>query len=221
MIFVLDFDGTITRRDTVDSLLNAFAHSSWKAIEAEWLAGRIDSRRCMTEQLALVKLEQRELMEFLRRVDIDPSFNDFYHDARKIGTPVIVSDGLDLVIEHLMQVGTLPRMPFFANRAEFGHSRLHISFPHGSVDCAVNSGVCKCAVMGTFARRFGGATVLIGDGMSDKCIAGRADYVFAKGALAQYCEEQQMPYTAFCSFADILARLNAQSPVAAGLRATS
>lgn len=221
MIFIVDFDGTITRRDTVDALLEAFADPAWRAIETEWLAGHIDSRRCMAEQLALVKVRWPQLMRFLASVEIEPSFAGFYHEARKVGIPVIVSDGLDMAIDYLMRSGALPQMPFFANRAKLASQGLHLSFPHAAADCTIGSGVCKCAVARSYTRCFGGATVLIGDGMSDKCIASRADYVFAKGALARFCDERKIHHAPFNSFDEILPRLSADIAAGAALRATS
>ena len=49
-ILFLDFDGTISERDAIDALLEAFADSRWLVIEEEWKAGRIGSRECLREQ---------------------------------------------------------------------------------------------------------------------------------------------------------------------------
>ena len=38
-----DFDGTITRSDTVDAILEQFALPQWTDVEAEWAAGKIGS----------------------------------------------------------------------------------------------------------------------------------------------------------------------------------
>ncbi len=51
--------------------------------------------------------------------------------------------------------------------------------------------------------------VFIGDGLSDRCAVEAADWVFAKGALAMYCERQGVPYTTFETFADISLALEA------------
>ena len=36
MLFVVDFDGTISKRDTIDQLLEKFADPSWEELEKEW-----------------------------------------------------------------------------------------------------------------------------------------------------------------------------------------
>src|SRR6266850_1760275 len=39
-ILFLDFDGTITRRDAVDAILETYADPEWLEFEAQWRAGR-------------------------------------------------------------------------------------------------------------------------------------------------------------------------------------
>jgi 2-hydroxy-3-keto-5-methylthiopentenyl-1-phosphate phosphatase len=75
----------------------------------------------------------------------------------------------------------------------------------------VGSGTCKCAVAQRLAVTAGGPVVLIGDGRSDMCLAGRADYVFAKGSLARYCDAEAIPYTEFQTFVDLLEVVKAWS----------
>ena len=50
-----DFDGTITRGDTIDVLLERLAHPSWKEVEARWERGEIGSRECMAQQVPLLQ----------------------------------------------------------------------------------------------------------------------------------------------------------------------
>ena len=52
--FFVDFDGTITKKDVVDMILERFADPSWKTVEKDWTEGKIGSRECLTKQLALV-----------------------------------------------------------------------------------------------------------------------------------------------------------------------
>ena len=60
MVF-LDFDGTITRRDVTDAILEAYADPQWLRIEEEWKAARMSSREGLTAQVALATATQEEL----------------------------------------------------------------------------------------------------------------------------------------------------------------
>jgi Uncharacterized conserved protein, possibly involved in methylthioadenosine recycling len=74
---VCDFDGTITRTDVIDNILQRFADPDWEAIEEQWLQGEIGSRECLSRQLSLVKATPAELLAYFDTVEIDPDFPDF------------------------------------------------------------------------------------------------------------------------------------------------
>ena len=50
-----DFDGTITKGDTIDVLLEELAHPSWRDVEERWVRGEIGSRECMAQQVPLIQ----------------------------------------------------------------------------------------------------------------------------------------------------------------------
>lgn len=204
MLFVIDFDGTVVPTDTVDELLERFAHPEWKRLEEEWVRGEIDSRQCMAAQIALVRGDEHTLARFFQSLDVDSEFSAFVDFASSFADLVIASDGLDYPIAcTLRRLGS--NMPFFANRVTFRPDGLEISFPNSDAACAVGSGVCKCAVADRSDAGRGLPVVLIGDGRSDLCIARSADYVFAKGTLRRFCEAENINHSPFETFGDVLA----------------
>src|SRR5216684_5418246 len=70
-ILFLDFDGTITRRDAVDAILETYADPKWLAFEAEWRSGRIGSRECLRAQMSLVRATRKQLEALLDEIEID------------------------------------------------------------------------------------------------------------------------------------------------------
>jgi 2,3-diketo-5-methylthio-1-phosphopentane phosphatase len=208
MLFIIDFDGTVAPTDTVDALLETFADPDWLRIEQEWVDGRINSRQCMAAQLALISADELALRSFLENVMIDPAFPAFVRHVTPFADLAIASDGLDYPIVHAMRKLRLS-VPVYANRTEFRECGVGISFPFSSATCSVNSGVCKCNVAQRVDAGRGLTTVLIGDGRSDQCLAHQADFVFAKGSLITYCLTNNIPFTPFQSFADVLAAIRA------------
>jgi 2-hydroxy-3-keto-5-methylthiopentenyl-1-phosphate phosphatase len=98
-------------------------------------------------------------------------------------------------------------LPVTCNRLQpAGERRWSIGFPPPPENCTGGSGVCKCRVLQPHRH-----TVLIGDGLSDFCIAGRANFVLAKGALARHCSEKGIPHLAISGFADALVWLGQQA----------
>ncbi len=204
MLFVIDFDGTVAPADTVDALLERFADPEWQRIEERWVRGEIDSRQCMAEQIALVEGDDDALEDFLRSVEIDPTFPPFVRHAATFADLVIISDGLDYPIAHALRRAGLS-IPIYANRLAFRRGGLGIAFPHSDSSCAVGSGVCKCAVARRVDAGRGLPTVLIGDGRSDLCFARSADFVFAKGTLRRLCEAENINHAPFATFGEVLA----------------
>jgi 2-hydroxy-3-keto-5-methylthiopentenyl-1-phosphate phosphatase len=207
MLFIVDFDGTISRRDTIDTLLEKFADDRWQQYEQDWLAGKIDAVECMSRQLALVKADNIALESFFRSIELDDSFRKFHVFAKRFARIVIASDGLDHAIKVSMQHAAFPELPIFANHLQFDPNGITMTFPNRQPDCAGGNGNCKCAVA-TGQRAFPTEKiVLIGDGKSDACLSKRADVVFAKGSLVKHCVNNHIPFTPFSTFDDVLATI--------------
>lgn len=205
MLFVIDFDGTLSVRDTVDAMLEQFAPPEWEDVEQEWLDGHITAIQCMQKQLRMVKSDHMTLENFFRGIQLDATFLPFYKHISQFAKVAIVSDGLDHAIKVAMKNAELPELPVYANKLHFVPAGIDISWPHKNPSCNAGNGVCKCAVARELSddRR----VVLIGDGKSDACLAGEADVVFAKGSLIKHCEKHNIPHIKFQTFADVLARV--------------
>lgn len=201
---VCDFDGTITPTDVIDNILERFADPRWADIEDAWISGRIGSRECLSLQLSLVKAYPAQLLDYFDSVEIAPHFPAFVEQALGLGaTMAIVSDGLEQGIARILSRHRLPLLPIIANGLrQVDRDRWRIVFPHASDACRAASGNCKCRSTPDNKR-----VLVIGDGKSDMCVAETADFVFAKGRLAEHCERNAIPFARFDSFAELPALL--------------
>lgn len=195
---LVDFDGTIAPIDTTDLLLERFAEPEWQGIEDDWKAGRIGSRECLVRQIDLVRATPVEMDEFVDAIEIDPGFSRFVNFVQDLGCPIaVVSDGLDRTIGNVLDRNGID-VDYFANHLEWrGGNRWRLSFPHARSDCSALSGNCKCSFAEGQPREL---KVLIGDGRSDFCLAGRADLVLAKSGLLNHCRKNDLPHIAFDDF---------------------
>jgi 2,3-diketo-5-methylthio-1-phosphopentane phosphatase len=205
MLFVIDFDGTLSVRDTVDAMLEQFAPPEWEEVEQEWLNGHITAVQCMQKQVRMVRADHVKLENFFRGIQLDATFLPFYKHISQFAKVAIVSDGLDHAIKVAMKNAALPELPVYANKLHFVPEGIDISWPHKNPSCNAGNGVCKCAV----ARELSDdkRVILIGDGKSDACLAKEADVVFAKGSLIKYCEKNNIPHIKFQTFADVLTKV--------------
>ncbi|BCM26126.1 MtnX-like HAD-IB family phosphatase [Methyloradius palustris] len=207
MLFIIDFDGTLSVRDTVDAMLEKFADPSWEEIEKTWLDGKITAIECMTQQVRMVKADHIAVESFFRSIQLDASFLPFYQHIIQFAKVAIVSDGLDHAIKVATRHAAFPEIPIYANHLSFVPNGLDITFPLRNMDCKAGNGVCKCKIADDLALESGGPIVLIGDGKSDACLSGYADIVFAKGSLIKHCEKNDTPHHKFESFADVFAEV--------------
>jgi 2,3-diketo-5-methylthio-1-phosphopentane phosphatase len=203
-----DFDGTIAVEDVIDSLLDRFGRPAWEILERDWRAGVIGSAVCMAGQVALLDMSRAELDRHLDGLHIDHGFAAFVKATIEYGIPMeIVSDGLDHAIHAILAHHGIDSLPTVANHLNQVDTRAwNLTSPFSAAGC--RSGTCKCARVDV-AKARGGKTLLIGDGASDFCVAGAADFVFAKGKLIDYCRENNIAHAPITGFADALALLPA------------
>jgi 2,3-diketo-5-methylthio-1-phosphopentane phosphatase len=197
-VFV-DFDGTISLEDTTDVILERFADPSWQKVEADWLSGQIGSRDCLAQQIDLMRASPQELDSVCREIPLDPHFPELVALCRRHGVEVaVISDGLDRLVTRMLSDAGI-NVPVFANRLTYtGDNRWKLEFPYASSACRAAAGNCKCLAL---TKDLASARILIGDGRSDFCAAETADFVIAKGALAQHCQANGINYTVFGNFA--------------------
>ena len=104
-IIVSDFDGTITKVDTLYDFLKRYAQSSWLEIERMWIEGKIGSKECLKKEFELVENLNQDLIDnYLDIVEIDPYFIEFNNYRIKKNLDfIIVSDGIDYFINKVLE----------------------------------------------------------------------------------------------------------------------
>jgi 2,3-diketo-5-methylthio-1-phosphopentane phosphatase len=211
MIFC-DFDGTVSRQDVVDVLLETHAEPRWRDIEQEWIDGGISSRECLDRQMACARVTEAALGELLAGIEIDEGFHSLASWARDCGFPLVVfSDGFDWIIERLFANNSIhiPALGIriFASHLDFVSGAPKWSFPYSN-GCPHGCGTCKPGIIQRLTTP-DTISVVIGDGRSDLFAVDAADIVYAKGWLQSHCREHGIPFHPFRSLTDVLAHLNA------------
>lgn len=206
--FFIDFDGTITKKDVIDIILERFGLSQWTEVEKQWLQGRIGSRECLAKQMDLVSATEEELKKLLKEVEIDPSFIDFLEKTERLSIPVVVvSDGFDIVIEEVLRRAfydspkLLKNLPIYSNRLKHAGRGFKALFPEGPL-CEHACANCKPRVIKNLSSA-DETIVFIGDGFSDRFAAKEAHLTFAKGKLLKFCEENEIRHIPYSSFKEI------------------
>jgi 2-hydroxy-3-keto-5-methylthiopentenyl-1-phosphate phosphatase len=207
-----DFDGTITRTDLTDAVLEAFALPEFKDWEQRWRTGEIGSQECLSRQVELIQADRATLIAFAREFPIDEGIHELDRCCTANGAPLtIVSDGIDLFIHTVLQQHGLSHIPVFANQfTQANDQKVSLVFPHARPTCLTRAGTCKCAI--AFAPTLPTPTVVyIGDGLSDCCVARSAQKVFAKDALLEWRQQRHLPCESFTTLTQVAHRLFPES----------
>lgn len=195
-----DFDGTITKKDAVNTFFEMYASEKWLEYEDLWVQGKITSKENAIKQVALIReVSQEELDNYINNIEIDPYFSEFIDYVKKNNINfTIVSDGFDMFIHRTLERLNIKGIPVYANHLIYENNKFRIEFPYNNTNCDIGAGMCKCA------RTNGEEFCYIGDGTSDLCIAQKADYLFATKNLHKFCKANAIKHSYFESFRNII-----------------
>jgi 2-hydroxy-3-keto-5-methylthiopentenyl-1-phosphate phosphatase len=200
---VLDWDGTVTERDTLGLLIEEFGDVAlWKRTGAARGSG-FSNNDGIALGFAAVRVPLAEALAWLLpRVRVRRGFHELVARHR----PLIVSSGFrELIARVLAAEGLEPGrdLDLLANSVEPRADGWRVSFRDTRV-CGTCREPCKRASLPD------GTVVFVGDGYSDRCAALAASRVFATGALTAFLRERGVPHERFDDFHDVLAALPAR-----------
>src|SRR3954451_4651726 len=195
MRLVLDWDGTITVRDSLVAAIRDLGDPSIYegglenrfASYGEALAAEVGTLRVSAEEAARWAVEN---------VEVSPGF----HELVERYDPIIVSSGLPQIILPVLEREGVD-VEVRANDAEPSADGWRVRFRHDGL-CDVCGDNCK--------RRSLPETrplVFVGDGWSDRCASLAADRVVARTGLAENPDEQRVAYEPYDTLRDVAAAL--------------
>ena len=197
MQLVVDWDGTVTVRDTLLMVVEHFGDPSLEeALDAALESGRMTHRAVMEAEFAAVDAPLDQVVRYVvENAEIRPGFAEL---ANRFD-PLILSSSFHETIEPVLErEGVVARVR--ANRVDAQPGGWRIRW-ESDTECAVCGEPCKRASLP------GGEVVYVGDGYSDRCAALAADRVFARAGLASYLEKQGVAFEPFETLFDVAAAL--------------
>jgi 2-hydroxy-3-keto-5-methylthiopentenyl-1-phosphate phosphatase len=204
-LILCDFDGTISLQDMGYVLFNHFSSGDWETIDRDFRDGKIGSKEAYARISKILTGDESTVLRFIQKHSIiDPSFLIFYQYCREKNIDIkIISDGLDFYIKTILEAHHLSEIPFYTNATHFREGGgIDISFPHSEEECGL-CGTCKRNLIRIHRKEYD-SIFFVGDGLSDRCAAQEADFVFAKDSLYPYCVEQEITCHYFDNFQEIL-----------------
>ncbi len=190
---VLDWDGTVTERDTLHMVIERYGDFAvFSALEEE-VGGRMSLDEVIALEMATVTARIDEVVDWLlAEVRVRRGFAELVerHD------PLIVSAGFHETIDPILRrEGVSARV--VANHVTPDPSGWRSTFPDGPL-CDVCGERCKRAAVAGL-----GAFAYAGDGVSDRCVSLAAERRFARAGLADWLDDQGVGYEPFDDLYDI------------------
>jgi 2-hydroxy-3-keto-5-methylthiopentenyl-1-phosphate phosphatase len=198
---VVDWDGTVTERDTLTLTLRNFVDPALferveSEVDAELEAGTMTLREVMRREFAMLTAPLDDVIAFLlEHARVRPGFAEFVERF----DPLILSSSFHETIEPVLaREGVTARVR--ANRVDARANGWRIRWM-SETDCPECGEPCKRGSLPD------GGFVYVGDGYSDRCAALAASRVFARDGLARYLDERGVAYERFTDFRGITAAL--------------
>lgn len=198
---VVDFDGTVTQQDLLDTIASRFGDPEvYREVDEGLDEGRLTLREVITREYEPVRRPLEEIVAWeLENVSIRPGFRELVELAKAEGWRfVIVSSGFHELIEPILEHEGL-ELEVRANDVEWHPDGWRGTFRNGDA-CGTCGEPCKRADVPGHRE---GQVVYVGDGYSDRCAAQAADRIFARDGLAWYLDERGVAYERFEDFHDV------------------
>lgn len=204
---VVDFDGTITEQDLLDTIAQTFGDEDvYREVDEALDDDSLSLHEVIRREFEPVRAPLEDVQRWaLENVRVRPGFRETVELARERGWRfVIVSSGFLELIEPVLEREGLAGLELLANSVDPDPSGWKVRFRTEDV-CATCGQPCKRSTAVALAD--GSELVYVGDGYSDRCAAELADLVFARRGLAAYLEERGVPFEPFEDFHSIARRL--------------
>ena len=195
---VLDWDGTVTEMDSLHMVLLQFGDVGIYERAEEELGRGLTLHQVNGMEFETVTAPLVEVVAWcLENVRVRPGLATIVERFH----PLVVSGGFHELIEPILAREGV-EVELIANRLDPTPSGWHVRWRDETV-CAVCGEACKRST------RPEGPFIYAGDGYSDHCIALTAERIFARAGLAEYLDEQGVPYEPFETLDEITAALEA------------
>jgi 2-hydroxy-3-keto-5-methylthiopentenyl-1-phosphate phosphatase len=205
-IIFSDFDGTFTEKDIGYRIFSFFSDRQNQKLVEDWKKGLISSRDCLLKEAAMLNCSLEEIYAFLDNYKLASGAEDFYKIVTNQEIPFyIVSDGIDIYIDYILNKFGLGEIKQFSNRGTVRNNRMTLEFIYDNYDCH-RCGCCKGARIidhvGNENKNWN--VIFIGDGFSDICALPQSDIIFARGDLLNYCRKKDINAIEYEDFFDII-----------------
>ncbi len=198
-----DFDGTISSKDTLVEVFDAYCRENWREIEKYHENGSIPQTESLKKEVELLQGKMEQFLEIIDSIKPIKGFPEFLEKVNENNIEMtILSGGFRTFIERFLKNSSIQfNGEIKCNDIMQNEAGWHIISNKSGRLCD------KCPTCKSYdifqASKKGYRTIYIGDGATDRCAASYADKVFATSWLKTYLSEKNIDFKPFETWHEI------------------
>ncbi|MGM0507652.1 MAG: HAD-IB family phosphatase [Fusobacteriota bacterium] len=202
-IFLIDFDKTITDKDTTDELIRSHDENLLDKFHTNFKNQDINIREYLSGLLSSLFISE---LDYNNQIGINVKIDEYFKEFLKLEYEFrIVSAGTyNNIIYTLEKSGLeIDKEKMYSNELIFKEKNIKVRYPYNK-NCGF-CGICKKEILLKYKKEYDNV-IFVGDGSSDLCASKYADIIFAKKGckLEKFSKENNMDYIPYSNFKDIM-----------------
>ena len=214
MVILCDFDDTAAEQNVATLLVDRFApvDSSgavldWQDMHRRFLAKDLTLKEYQEVAFSSLHTNRGQQAEYVRRrANLRAGFKDLAAYCLEHNIHLAINSyGLDFYVEALLTEHGLGHIPFYSTETAIEPEGTTFTYKFPRQGCEA-WGNCKARVLEGY-RAQGHQVIYAGDGISDTCPASKADFVFARSSLLEFCKYWNVAHQELKDFRDVITYL--------------
>ena len=207
IIFISDFDGTITKKDFYWILLDDYIGEKGIDYYKEWKKRKKIGTEFLNTVFTWYEFTEDERIEALNKVEIDKGVTQVRDYIQQIGGEfLILSAGFKYYIDYALDKYGIEQMKVITNNGDFRNNTFIMEPDNNSIYYSEIYGIDKEKVAKEYRNKCK-LLIYAGDSEPDYKAALYADIIFAKNELADMLDNNNINYYKYESFIDIYEKL--------------
>ncbi len=220
MIILCDFDDTAAEQNVATLLMDRFtpldssgAELDWQKMHRQFLARDLTLKEYQEAVFSGLHLNRDQQAEYVRQqANLRAGFKELSAFCLKHNIHLAINSyGLDFYVEALLLEQGLKHIPFYSTETTISPEGTTFSYRFAREGCEA-WGNCKCRVVEGYQAQ-GHQVIYAGDGISDTCPAAKADFVFARSSLLEFCKNWNVEHQELTDFRDMITYLQTNQAI--------
>lgn len=202
-VFISDFDGTFSKKDFYQIIIDQYMGPEGMKLYQAWKAGDYLDKDFLNLIYSSINRNEEEIMEDILRIPLDEGALSFVEQVKKQGGKfVILSAGTSYYIERLLKANGVEHVTVHSNPSVYKDRGIHLQLDETGEFYSPRYGIDKAKVVEYYKKKYE-KVYFAGDSQPDIAPSKLADVAFAKSQLQEMLRQENIAFVPVDSFFDI------------------